>query len=163
MFKLLIPFFTVKLYKMKKLSFSIEIAASKEKVWTVLWDDATYRKWTAAFSEGSYAVSEWNEGDKILFLSPGDSGMFSIIDKKIPNEYMAFKHLGEMKDGKEMPETDISKTWTGAMETYSLHENNGITKLDTTVEIVDTHEDYFNDAFPKALKAVKALAEDRDQ
>lgn len=75
---------------MKKFDFLIEIKAPKIKVWNVLWDDATYRKWTATFSEGSQALSEWREGSKVLFLSPGGEGMFSIIHKKIPNEFMSF-------------------------------------------------------------------------
>jgi len=41
---------------MKKIQFSTEINAPKEKVWNVLWDDATYRKWVSVFSEGSKAV-----------------------------------------------------------------------------------------------------------
>lgn len=34
---------------MEKLIFNTEIKASKEKIWKVLWDDETYRKWTSAF------------------------------------------------------------------------------------------------------------------
>jgi len=34
---------------MKKINFNIEIDASAQKVWQVLWSDSTYRKWTSAF------------------------------------------------------------------------------------------------------------------
>ncbi|WP_243416285.1 hypothetical protein, partial [Flavobacterium sp. HTF] len=34
--------------------------------------------------------------DKIHFMSPGGEGMNSIIETKIPNQYMAFKHIGEL-------------------------------------------------------------------
>ena len=54
---------------MKTLNFSININAPKEKKWKTLWDDTTYRQWTRIFSEGSYAVSDWNEGSRVLFLS----------------------------------------------------------------------------------------------
>src|SRR4051794_34232958 len=60
--------------KMKKEKFSINIKASAKKVWQVLWSDATYRQWTSAFSEGSYAVSDWKQGSKIQFLSPNGDG-----------------------------------------------------------------------------------------
>jgi uncharacterized protein YndB with AHSA1/START domain len=40
---------------MQKLNFSTRINASKQKVWNTLWDDETYRLWTSAFAEGSYA------------------------------------------------------------------------------------------------------------
>ena len=99
---------------MKKLNFSIEIKAPKEKVWRILWDDITYRKWTGAFSEGSYAVSDWEEGSKILFLSPNGEGMFSTIAKKIPNEFMSFKHLGMVKNGVEDLNSEQIKEWPGA-------------------------------------------------
>lgn len=74
-----------------------------KKIWNVLWTDATYRMWTSAFCEGSYAVSDWKEGSKILFLSPDGGGMSSIIAKNIPNEFMSFKHLTEVKNNEEQP------------------------------------------------------------
>ena len=43
---------------MEKMNFSIDINAPKEKVWNVLWDDDSYRKWTSAFAEGSYAKTD---------------------------------------------------------------------------------------------------------
>jgi len=88
---------------MEKLQFSVSINAPKEKVWNTLWDDNTYRQWTAAFMEGSYAESDWNEGSSILFLTPGGDGMFAVIERKIPNEQMSFKHLGEIKNGVQVP------------------------------------------------------------
>ena len=69
---------------LKKISFSTTINAPKEKVWNVLWNDETYKAWTSVFSEGSCAVSDWNEGSKILFLDGKGSGMYSTIAKKIP-------------------------------------------------------------------------------
>ena len=107
---------------MKRLNFSIQISAPKEKVWNVLWDDLTYRKWTSTFSEGSYAISDWKEGSKILFLSPNGEGMFSTIAKKIFYEFMSFKHLETVKGGEEQPDNEETKKWSGAMENYSLDE-----------------------------------------
>jgi len=145
---------------MKKLNLTIEIYAPKEKVWKTLWDDTTYRQWTSAFSEGSYAVSDWKEGSKVLFLSPEGEGMFSKIDKLVPNELMHFKHLGTIKGGVEQPESEESKQWSGAMENYSLKEKNGKTELTLSMDIAESHEQYFRDTFPKALEIVKNLAED---
>src|SRR5690606_24668626 len=84
--------------KMKTLTFKIEINTHKEKVWSLLWDDATYRKWAAVFCEGTYAVSDWEEGSMIQFLTPNGEGMHSVIEKKTENEYMAFKHLAMIKN-----------------------------------------------------------------
>jgi hypothetical protein len=53
---------------MEKMNFNISINALKEKVWNALWKDATYTKWTSAFTEGSYAVTDnWKEDSKVYF------------------------------------------------------------------------------------------------
>ena len=144
---------------MEKLHFTTSINASKEKVWSCLWQDENYRKWTSAFAEGSHAVSDWKEGSKILFLSPSGEGMYSTIDKLVPNEFMAFKHNGIVKDGKEQPMDEETKKWSGAMETYALKENNNQTELVVDVDITEDHKDYFLNAFPKAMGILKELAE----
>ena len=148
---------------MKKLSFTIQINAPREKVWKVLWDDASYRKWTAVFSEGSHAVTDWQEGSKVLFLSPSGEGMFSRIAKSVPNQLMSFEHLGMVKDGVEQPETEETKGWAGAMENYTLEEKDGGTALTVTMDMMEGHENYFNEHFPKALEIVKSLAESTDK
>ncbi|MCW3091768.1 MAG: hypothetical protein JWP81_2837 [Ferruginibacter sp.] len=141
---------------MTTLTFATKMNAPKEKVWDTLWDDASYRKWTAAFMEGSYAESDWQEGSKILFLSPKGDGMFGIIQIKIPNEQMTFKHLGEIKNGIEEP-----KDWGDATESYYLNEMNGMTELSVkiTMEANPEFEQYFNNTFPKALEIVKQISE----
>ncbi|OOV20058.1 ATPase [Flavobacterium sp. LM4] len=144
---------------MEILEFKIRIKASPEKIWSVLWEDETYKEWTSAFCEGSYAVSDWNEGDKIHFMSPGGEGMNSIIEKKIPNEYMAFKHIGEIKDFKELPLNEETEKWSGYMETYRLIPDDEFTDLVSQVDVIEKHIDYFKDAFPKGLETVKELAE----
>ncbi|MNS26723.1 hypothetical protein D3C72_586560 [compost metagenome] len=145
---------------MELLEFKIEINAPKEKVWSVLWDDETYRKWTAVFCEGTYAVSDWKEGSKIQFLSPNGEGMNSVIDKKIDNEYIAFKHLSEIKNFQVMPVDDATKEWTGAMETYRLTEDKGVTVLEAKIDVVDKYLDYFKTTFPKGLEMAKKLSEE---
>lgn len=144
---------------MKKLSFIISINASPEKVWNVLWEDATYRQWTNAFSEGSHAISDWKEGSPILFLGPDGGGMFSEIAKLIPNEYMAFRHLGMAKDGKRAPDTEETKGWAGAMETYTLKRNGNATDVTVELDTVEDHAGYFQETFPKALAIAKKIAE----
>ena len=141
---------------MSTLTFTEKIKAPKEKVWLTLWNDASYRKWTSVFSEGSYAESDWNEGSRVYFLSPGGDGMFSTIQKKIPGVEMSFKHLGEIKNGMEE-----LKEWGDASESYYLEEKEGITEL--TVKLVmessPDFEKYFKETFPKALAILKDLSE----
>lgn len=144
---------------MKKVQFSVEINAPKEKVWNVLWDDATYRKWTSVFSEGSYAVSDWKEGSRVHFLNANNDGMYSVIDQCIENKIMNFKHIGNIKHGVEMPLDATTENWSGATENYTLNEKNGITTLTVDTNIVGEYQDYFNEKFPLALDLIKKLAE----
>lgn len=144
---------------MEKLVFSISINATPEKVWNILWTDATYRKWTAAFMEGSYAVTDWKEGSKVLFLDGRGMGMVSRIAVNRPNEYMSIEHLGEVKDGVEDTTSDRVKAWAGAHENYTLKKNNGQTELTIDMDITKEFKEMFEQIWPKALANVKQLSE----
>ena len=109
--------------------------------------------------EGSYAVTDWKEGSKIHFLSPKGEGMYSVITECKPNELMAFKHLGVVKDFVEQPNDEETKTWSGSMESYSLKEINGGTTLNATLNATEQFQEYFKTTFPKAMALVKDLAE----
>jgi len=145
---------------MEKINFSATINAPREKVWKVLWDDASYRNWTSAFTEGSYAETDnWKEGSKVLFLNPKGSGMVSMVAKNKPNEFMSFKHLGVVKDGIEDTKSETVQGWAGAMENYTLTDENGTTKLIVDMDSTDEFKDYFLKTWPVALEKVKELAE----
>jgi hypothetical protein len=144
---------------MEKHQFKVTINAPREVVWDILWNDATYPLWTAPFSPGSRAETDWEKGGKVLFLDGKGKGMVSKIADKIPNEFMSFKHLGVVDNGVE--EYDSAKThgWTGAMENYTLKSVDGKTELIVDMDMTDDFKDYFLATWPKALDALKALAE----
>lgn len=146
---------------MLTLEFNIEINAPKEKVWDILWNEATYKQWTSVFCEGNYIVSDWKEGSKIQFSSPSGDGMNSIIDKKISNEYIAFKHISEIKIFVEIPFDSKTQEWSGTMETYQLTQNNGVTILEAKMDLIEKYKDYFKATFPKGLDLVKKLSEEK--
>ncbi|MES2704613.1 MAG: SRPBCC domain-containing protein [Bacteroidota bacterium] len=144
---------------MEKQQFKITIDAPREKVWKTLWDDSTYPQWTAAFCEGSHAVTDWQKGSKVLFLDPKRNGMVSSIREKIPNEYMSFEHHGEVKEGVEDTESDRVKAWAGAQENYTLTTVDGKTEVVVELDINDEFKEYFANTWPKALAALKEVAE----
>lgn len=144
---------------MEKLVFSTSINATPEKVWNILWTDATYRKWTAAFMEGSYAVTDWKQGSKVLFLDGKGMGMVSRIAVNRPNEYMSIEHLGEVKDGVEDTTSDRVKAWAGAHENYTLKKINDQTELTIDMDITEEYKEMFAQIWPKALANVKQLSE----
>ena len=144
---------------MDKLNFKAVINASPEKVWKVLWADDTYRKWTSAFSEGSYAETDWKKGSKVLFLDGEGRGMVSRIAENRPNEYMSIEHLGEVKDGVEDTTSEKVKDWAGAHENYTLKKVNGKTELTVDMDITEEYKEMFSKMWLVALDNVKKLSE----
>ena len=144
---------------MEKHEFKITINGPREKVWKVLWDDASYREWTSVFAPGSCAKTDWKKGSEIQFLDEKNDGMISRVEENIPNEYMSIEHLGYVKNGVEDRESEEVKKWTGAHENYTLKSVNGKTELVVDMDIADEYKDYFANTWPKALEKVKELSE----
>jgi len=144
---------------MQKTSYSITIDAPKDKVWRTMLEDETYRQWTSEFAEGSYAVTDWNEGSKALFLGPDGSGMVSTIAAHRPAEFLSIRHLGVVKNGVEDTESDEMKGWAGALENYTLREAGGKSTLTVEMDVNDECREYFQEAWPKALNKLKEIAE----
>ncbi len=139
-----------------RLQFSIKIKAGKTEIWNALWNDSSYRDWANVFFEGSYAVTNnWEEGSKVLFLSPDQSGIYSIIETHIPNKVMMFRHIGNVLKGKEQPMDDDTKKWSGATEIYTLTEGTDCNTLTVEIDVLDEHLDFMTKTFPKALEKVK--------
>jgi len=144
---------------MEKLKFKTVINAAPEKIWNVLWNDDTYRKWTSAFAEGSYAETDWKEGSKVLFLDGNGRGMVSRIEKNKPYEYMSIEHLGEVNNGVEDTTSEKVKDWAGAHENYTLKKVNGKTELSVDMDINDEFKEMFAKIWPVALDNIKTLSE----
>ncbi len=144
---------------MNRINFSVSIDAPASKVWDVLWNDNSYRQWTTVFCEGSYMETDWQVGGNTRFLGPGEGGMYSTIDGLKENQMVSFRHIGEVKDGVNLPLDDKSKTWSGATESYYLEEKNGKTELRVELDITEDHEAFFKESFPKGLEKVKELSE----
>ena len=145
---------------MIKVNFSAAIHAPKQRVWYILWEKSFYEQWTRLFAEGSTVKTDgWKEGSMVQFLGPNENGMVSMVVANKPNEYMSFRHLGIVKDGVEDTTSDEATGWAGAMENYTLKEENGITALTVEMETTEEYKDYFNNKWPKALAKVKELSE----
>jgi len=144
---------------MKRLDFDITINAPREKVWSILWNETTYPKWTAAFSENSQVRTDWKKGSKAIFTDGSQDGMVATIAENIPNSFMSIKHMGALKDGKEDFTSAEKEGWSGALENYTLTAENGGTQLHIEMDSTDEHADMFRKMWPEALNNVKKLAE----
>ena len=146
---------------MTKQQFKITIAAPKEIVWDALWQDETYREWTSAFSEGSHAITDWKKGSKVHFLDGNGQGMFSRIADRRDNDFMSIQHLGLVKDGQEVADSQESEEWQG-YENYTLTEDDGKTEVVVDLSYGNQSDDIikmFAEIFPKALAKLREIAE----
>lgn len=145
--------------KKQMLKWSIDIAATPEKIWDVLLADKTYRVWTSIFHPGSYAETDWKEGSKALFKTPEGGGMISKVVQHNPGKIIALEHYGVLKNGEEVFEGESVEKWAGTTETYRLESKNGISTLFIEQEIEESYVDWFKTTWGKALQTVKELSE----
>lgn len=142
---------------MKTMEYSIEINASRNRVWETLWGDATFRDWSGIIDEGTYMKGEMKEGNEVEFISAENGyGVTSLVVKLQPEEFVSFRHRA---DTKENGQQTREKEWTGGVESYHLTENNGKIILTVNTDVPKEQEALFNERFPKALMRIKALAE----
>jgi hypothetical protein len=141
----------------KEMQFSIEINATKERVWDTLWQDETFREWASIIDPETYLVGDLKEGNEIQFISSASGyGVTSLVEKIVTGEFLLLRHHADTKDsGKRERE----KEWTGGKESYSLAEKDGTTTLTVTFDVPQELEEEFKVNYPKALERVKVLAE----
>lgn len=145
---------------MERKEYQTKIVASREKVWEVLWGEETYPQWTSAFSEGSKVETNWEEGEKVLFLNENNEGMVARIKEKKAPEKMVFEHLGMVdKNGKEDLESEKVKEWAGSLEIYDLEEQNGETRLIVTMDTAEDYKEFFDTTWPRAFEKLRSLSE----
>jgi len=143
----------------KLLEYSIVVAADRKTTWETMLGSETYKVWTAPFCEGSYFEGSWELGQKILFLSPGGSGMSSVIDENKRHEFISIKHIGFIKDGVEDTTSEALKNWAPAFEKYWFVETPLGTEIRVSLDVEENWADCMNAAWPKALETLKELCE----
>ena len=137
----------------------IKINAPKERVYKAMLEDATYRKWTAPFIEGSYFVGDWSKGSSIQFLGPDGTGMISRIEENRPNDFVSIEHRGFIKDGEVDTESDAVKEFAGAHEDYTFKDVDGGTELVVDLDTNDDMKEMIEVTYPKALAVLKDICE----
>lgn len=147
---------------MIKQHFSITINAPVYRVRHLMISDAWYRQRTAAFNPaGSWFEGDWSQWSQMKFLGPHPEHpeqiwwMLAEIAENRPLEYISIKHLGEIQDGAIRTEWE----WVGAHENYTFTHSEGITTVQVDIDMTENMVDYMAEARPKALQALKAMAE----
>ncbi len=142
---------------------SIEINASKEKVWKVLWDDQTLRDWAGIIDEGTYMTGNLQEGNEVNFIGNSEGGVSygvtSRVEKLIPNKYILLTRIADIKIDKDGKIEKRDKQWAGGTESYELEESNDKVTLSVTQDVPAELVEYFETKYPQVLQRVKVLAE----
>jgi len=146
---------------LKRLQWSIDIAAPASRVYQVIIGPESYKQWTSAFGDGLYFEGSWQEGQRMRFLTPEGHGVVSEIADNRPNEFISVRHLGYIDDnGVEDTSSKAILAWAPAYENYTLTATPQGTKLTVEQDMTDDFES-MPEAWPQALGKLKSLCESR--
>lgn len=144
---------------MKNMQFSVDINATKKRVWDILWQDKTLRQWAGIIDPGTYMSGDLKEGNEVQFISSENGyGVTSLVEELRVGEFLLLRHQA---DTQESGNLERESEWTGGEESYSLTDKNGVTTLTVVFDVPLELEKYFRDNYPKALECVKSLAESK--
>ena len=137
----------------------ILIHAPREHVWRSMLFSPTYERWTAPFCEGSRYEGSWDAGSTIRFCAPNGDGMVAEIAEHRPAEFVSIRHIGMIHNGVEDTTSEAVRAWTPCVENYTFSDEAGGTLVRVDVDVFGTYEDWMNEAWPKALLALKAVCD----
>lgn len=145
--------------EVKRLQWSIEIGATASRLYRLMTAPDTYGQWTSAFAEGCYFEGSWQQGQAIRFLSPGGDGMVAEMAENRPDEFISIRHLGLVTNGVEDTSSEAVRAWAPAYENYHFETTAQGTTLRVELDVADEWASFMNEAWPRALAQLKALAE----
>lgn len=145
----------------KKIKKSIDINASKERVWDVLLNNKFTQIWHAEFSEGSHAETDWKVGSKASFTDKSKGGLVGKVITHEPNEVIAVEYQGVVVNGVEDYSSNDARNVQGGLEKYQLSEKKGVTHLSIACDMGEVFFESMSLAWDKALQKIKQLSESK--
>ncbi|EDL71017.1 SRPBCC family protein [Vibrio campbellii] len=146
---------------MLTLNYHVEIAATPQRVWSVLTDVELYKRWAQAFSPQSRFDGVWEEGGDITFFDPDMGGTRAVIDTVQPLHKLEFHHVAIFNpDNRQQLGGDLASKWIGSREIYQIDTLDDCLLLSITIY---THSDFvsmFNHGWEKALPLIKTISEE---
>lgn len=146
-----------------KLNKSIDIRASRERIWQVLTGQEEFRDWASAFMPGSYYEGTWNVGDTLRFLGPSPDGsvggMITKVVEHTPGEHILCLHYGGVQDGKDVFSGPEFEEWIGSTEEYRLTGGPDVHTLAISNDVPESFVSMFSTSWEQALARIKELAE----
>ena len=148
---------------MKKLQYSVTIAADPKTVYDIMLGKETFKLWTAAFNPTSDFEGSWEKGQKISFVGTNKDGqkegMVGVIRENIPEKFVSIEYVAVLEAGKELTEGAHIESWLNTFENYTFEKVNGATKVTVDIDMGEEMVDFFDKTYPKALQILKDLCE----
>lgn len=144
---------------MQELEYETEIAAPASRVWRALTDPVWFRRWAGEFAPGSRLSGSWGVGEEIRFLTLEGSGMVTRIRALERERLLEFEVIGVVAGGKAEFESADALAWKGGRESHRLVDVGGRCRLTTRVDVPVSYLGHMQEAWPRALAALKELAE----
>jgi uncharacterized protein YndB with AHSA1/START domain len=135
---------------MQTIEKSIEIDAPIEKVYEVLTNPQLVRGWASAFSEGTYAETDWQPGSTVEWKDMnGNVGAKGVVIENEPLRRIMVAYYDDVKDGPPSQPGQYK-------EVYLVQPGRLDIKAGTLAEgDIKVHEPLWD----KAIRLIKELAE----
>lgn len=137
----------------------VQIAASPEKVWRVLFNNELNRQWLSYFSAGTFAETDWREGNRVTFTDGSNSGITGFILIGRPHTEMVIEYDGFISNGVTDTTSEEAQNYKGSQEKYRLTEKDRHTVLDISSDMGEEYYDQMSAAWDEALSKIKSMAE----
>ncbi|HYG14139.1 MAG TPA: SRPBCC domain-containing protein [Bacteroidia bacterium] len=144
---------------MKTIKKSVEIKASKEKVWDILFDTEKSKAWYEAFMAGSHAEGNWTKDSLMLFKDAEGTGLAARVVEITPGELVDLQYEAVVYNGKLNYDDQEAQDWKGLHETYRVTGNGVATTLAIESGVPDRFFGSMDEAWDNAIKKIKELAE----
>ena len=137
-------------------TYNIQINASKEHVWDVMFGKDTYSQWAKGNREEPRFIGTWEQGTEIDFLDP-DGGTRALLQLVEKPKHLLMKRTAVLgKNGEIIDETN---KLIGTTEEYRLNENAGVTTVLVSTHIDPDFEEAFDEGYAACFKLLKELCE----
>lgn len=147
---------------MQKIIKDIDINASRERVWDILFTVENYEKWAGVFNEdkpgSSVETDAWKLWSTIKFFDGEGNGLIGRIIAHEAASHLAIEYDAELKKGAPV-ESEMGSAMKWVQETYTLTEENGTTHLHVTCDMDDSRMEMMSTAWDKAMLKIKELSE----
>lgn len=145
---------------MLKVEKDIIIMASPESIWEKMLDLELYKEWTLAFSEGSFAKSDWQKGSPVVFGDASGNGLFGEVFLSDYGKQIGFRYKGLISGEERDTESDDAKLFMDTEEVYTFSPlPDGSTNLHIALDVDERYSDMMSTMWDDALLRVRNLCE----